>query len=77
MFKDNLNTITLIEWPQIIKVKPKYLIELEFEYGKDHQTRSVQIKGISLSYIKNDDERRIRRINEIYTKYFAGSKTVS
>tara|TARA_Y100000768_G_scaffold89682_1_gene64509 strand:+ start:227 stop:682 length:456 start_codon:yes stop_codon:yes gene_type:complete len=48
LFEDNLNTITLIEWPQIIKEKPKNLIELEFEYGKDHQTRSVQIKGLYL-----------------------------
>ena len=48
LFEDNLNTITLIEWPQIIKEKPKNLIELEFEYGNDHQTRSVQIKGLYL-----------------------------
>ena len=48
LFEDNLNTITLVEWPQIIKEKPKNLIELEFEYGKDHQTRSVQIKGLYL-----------------------------
>ena len=48
LFENSLNTITLIEWPQIIKEKPKNLIELEFEYGKDHQTRSVQIKGLNL-----------------------------
>ena len=48
LFEDNYNTITLIEWPQIIKEKPKNLIELNFEYGKDHQTRSVQIKGLIL-----------------------------
>ena len=48
IFEDNINTVTLIEWPQIIKEKPKNLIELIFEYGKDHETRSVQIKGISL-----------------------------
>ena len=46
LFKDNKNTITLVEWPQIIKEKPKNLIELVFEYGKDHKTRSVQIKGL-------------------------------
>ena len=45
-FEDNKNTITLVEWPQIIKEKPKNLIELVFEYGKDHKTRSVQIKGL-------------------------------
>ena len=46
LFEDNKNTITLVEWPQIIKEKPKNLIELFFEYGKDHKTRSVQIKGL-------------------------------
>ena len=48
LFEDNANTLTLIEWPQIIKEKPKNLIELNFEYGKDHQERSVQIKGLIL-----------------------------
>ena len=43
----NLNTITLIEWPQIIKEKPENLIELNFEYRQDHQKRSVQIKGLN------------------------------
>ena len=48
LFENCSNTITLIEWPQIIKEKPKNLIELNFEYEKDHQTRSVQIKGLIL-----------------------------
>ena len=48
IFEHKINTITLIEWPQIIKEKPKNLIELFFEYGKDHETRSVQIKGLNL-----------------------------
>ena len=48
LFEDIIDTITLIEWPQIIEKKPKNLIELIFEYGIDHQTRSVQIKGLSL-----------------------------
>tara|TARA_Y100001970_G_scaffold247107_1_gene315581 strand:- start:3139 stop:3594 length:456 start_codon:yes stop_codon:yes gene_type:complete len=47
IFVNNENSITLIEWPQIITEKPKNLIELKFEYGKDHETRSVQIKGLS------------------------------
>ena len=46
LFGDNKNTITLVEWPQMIKEKPKNLIELVFEYGKDHQSRFVQIKGL-------------------------------
>ena len=48
LFENNSNTVTLIEWPQIIKIKPKNLIELNFEYGKDYLTRSVQIKGLNL-----------------------------
>ena len=48
LFNDILNTITLIEWPQIIKEKPKNLIELDFKYEEDHQTRSVLIKGLNL-----------------------------
>ena len=48
LFDDIVNSILLIEWPQIIKEKPRGLIELNFEYGKDHQTRSVQIKGLNL-----------------------------
>ena len=48
LFEDSLNKITLIEWPQIIKEKPKNLIEFYFEYEKDHQTRSVLIKGLNL-----------------------------
>ena len=46
LFEDDKNTITLIEWPQMIKEKPKNLVELFFEYGKEHKTRSVQIKGL-------------------------------
>ena len=46
LFDDSKNTINLIEWPQIVKEKPKNLIKLFFEYGKDHKTRSVQIKGL-------------------------------
>ena len=48
LFGDSKNSITLIEWPQMIKEKPKNLIELFFEYEKDHQTRSIQIKGLYL-----------------------------
>ena len=48
LFGDNEKTITLIEWPEMIIEKPKNLIELNFKYEKDHQTRSVQIKGLNL-----------------------------
>ena len=48
LFGDSKDSITLIEWPQMIKEKPKNLIELFFEYEKNHQTRSIQIKGLYL-----------------------------
>jgi len=48
LFKDNLNAITLIEWPEIIQKKPEKLIELFFKYEDDYQKRSVKIKGLNL-----------------------------
>ena len=48
LFEDSLNTITLVEWPQLIKKKPKNLIELIFKYEDDHKKRSVQVKGLIL-----------------------------
>ena len=42
------NAITLIEWPQKIKPKPKNLIVLNFEYGNDYKKRKIQIKGLNL-----------------------------
>ena len=47
IFEDKINTVTLIEWPQMIKEKPKNLIELFFEYENDHLSRSVQIKSLN------------------------------
>ena len=48
IFSDSLNVITMIEWPQLIKEKPKNLIELIFKYEDDHKKRFVQIKGLDL-----------------------------
>ena len=48
LFQDNANTITLIEWPQIIEEKPENLIELQFKYENDHKKRSAEIKGLNL-----------------------------
>ena len=46
--QNSINTITFIEWPQIIKEKPDNLIELTFNYEDDYKKRSVQIKGLDL-----------------------------
>ena len=48
LFDDISNSITLIEWPQKIKPKPKNLIELNFKYGNDYKKRIIQIKGLNL-----------------------------
>ena len=48
LFADTSNTITIIEWPQIIKKKPKNLIELTLNYENDYQKRSAKIKGLVL-----------------------------
>ena len=48
LFADSSTTITVVEWPQIIKDKPKKLIELTFKYANDYKKRSVQIKGLDL-----------------------------
>ena len=48
LFGDRSSAITLIEWPQIIKKKPKNLIELNFNYEDDFKKRYVKIRGLSL-----------------------------
>ena len=48
LFDDISNSITLIEWPQKIKPKPKNLIELNFKYGIDYKKRIVKVKGLNL-----------------------------
>ena len=46
LFSDKQNTITLIEWPQMIKEKPENLIEFNFKYEENYKKRSVYIKGL-------------------------------
>ena len=48
LFESYSRAITLIEWPQIIREKPKNLIELIFNYEDNHKKRSVQVKGLNL-----------------------------
>ena len=48
LFQNRTSSITLIEWPQIIKEKPENLIELIFEYKDEYKKRSAQIKGLDL-----------------------------
>ena len=43
IFEDNLETITLVEWPEIISNKPKKIIELYFSYEDNFQSRNLEI----------------------------------
>ena len=52
LFTYSESAITLIEWPQLIEVKPKNLVELIFKYDEDHEKRFVQIKGLDLSLFR-------------------------
>ena len=45
LFGNNQNLITVIEWPEIIKVKPKNLIEIFFKYNDDYSKRFLQIQS--------------------------------
>jgi len=44
LFEDLERTITLIEWPELIKEKPSNRIELFFEYSENMTERSLIIK---------------------------------
>ena len=43
VFEDN-EVISLIEWPEKIKFKPKNRIELKFKYLKNFENRDIKIK---------------------------------
>ena len=43
VFEDN-EVISLIEWPEKIKFKPKNRVELKFEYSKKFENRNIKIK---------------------------------
>jgi tRNA threonylcarbamoyladenosine biosynthesis protein TsaE len=48
LFENNLNTITFIEWPQLInKEKSIKTIDLIFSYENELNNRSVKIDGLS------------------------------
>jgi len=45
LFEDLERTITLIEWPELIKEKPSNRIDLFFEYSENMTERSLIIKN--------------------------------
>ena len=48
IFEDNFNSISLIEWPQMIDNKSYEYIELFFNYEEDLNKRSLEIKGLNI-----------------------------
>ena len=50
IFEDNFNSISLIEWPQMIDNKSNEYIELFFNYEEDLNKRSLEIKGLNIKW---------------------------
>ena len=44
LFENEEKSITIIEWPELIKSKPKNRIDLFFKYTKDMKQRMLDIK---------------------------------
>ena len=47
LFENNIELLTLIEWPEKIEKKIENRIDLFFEYGEDLNKRFLSIKGLS------------------------------
>ena len=45
LFENSEKSITLIEWPELIKDKPQNRFDLFFEYEEDYNERSLIIKS--------------------------------
>tara|TARA_Y100001970_G_C13819334_1_gene644029 strand:+ start:17 stop:466 length:450 start_codon:yes stop_codon:yes gene_type:complete len=45
LFENSKQNITLIEWPELIKNKPKNRLDLFFKYEKNYKKRSLIIKA--------------------------------
>ena len=45
IFENDSNHIKIIEWPELIKKKPKHRIEMFFQYTKLVNSRNVKING--------------------------------
>jgi len=43
LFENYLETVTFVEWPEIISNKPKNIIELYFSYENDFKERKLEI----------------------------------
>ena len=46
MFETSENYIKIIEWPELIKFKPKDRIDIKFKYTKNTNSREVEFFGL-------------------------------
>ena len=46
MFETSENHIKIVEWPELIKPKPKDRIDIIFKYSKERDSRKVKISGL-------------------------------
>jgi len=46
MFETSENHIKIVEWPELIKFKPKDRIDIKFKYTKSGDSRKVEIFGL-------------------------------
>lgn len=42
IFEDSENSIKIIEWPELIKIKPRNRIEISFKYTKFENSRKIK-----------------------------------
>ena len=45
MFDTAEKSVKIIEWPELIKIKPNHRIDILFQYLENSDTRKVKIKG--------------------------------
>ena len=45
MFESTTDYIKLVEWPELIKIKPKDRIDIFFQYSKSMKSRKVKVLG--------------------------------
>ena len=46
IFESSENNIKIIEWPELIKSKPKDRIDIIFQYSPKNDERSIKISGV-------------------------------
>ena len=46
MFETSKDHIKIVEWPELIELKPNNRIDIIFQYSKDNESRKVKIFGL-------------------------------